>query len=1726
MKNKSRIRKSIIASGLALALVGSVVAVDLSKNSTEVAAVQNVFQPIKGYVTSGLSILEITPTAQDTEFGYFVDKYDRNTAREVKNVSYGHVHEKVFDEIASSATDTAAAKAQQEVDSLKATIDAILASGGTVTAELLVQNSTCAGYYQAYCDAVDAHNASNPWWTFTKATEAQYWANTNMGNGGNTMTGVYPGQWNSYDIYLDAVANAGPTVTAFYADPDAFYTNLYNTLYTQYVNDATNSQPDYLLAARMRNYGLIKPVGASIMTQNGSLSEYPFYDTEDKGIFGNVQSNDFVEINLSSGKVVPGHYEMVEAGGVGGYSLKSGTDSDGNAYRYIIATGEETLPADSYSSVGGAQITSLEANYIYKVTTYTTTVSGNTLSSYVYSQVTTNSGLPEGIVQNASGTVKFVYLPNKSDIYYGYEATNLFHLKPDNRYYHADNWIKEYILGNSENKTNVTYKNMTIDEINADPGAIANYDLIYFSGTADDYKSTTINQDFIKNMYNQCYANHKAVIMDFLLYNADDGLNDLDKLCLLLWQQNQAAVSQMADASGFFITQAGDPAKAGSNTDESKDKQVIDNVAGLLGTAGVFTALQGTVMSGYNGTFAVNNVYVYDHHYDDFQSSRLSQFQINARDNFANGDLASAYKTSVNAVGFQAVLAYIKYNNQSITTGLMSDNYVTPAIAIQYILSYRGEDLSLSKSLYTVLEIEPTKEFRFNSTEESKEYTLETAAVKAQRDSFISTCLSESTVTSGSQDFITFVSMTIDEFNTIQTDPLTEYDVIYFGAEHSKYYNNQVGTAAKAVTGEIQTGDASFPIYNERMSMNGNVYYSYGDETGITTVDDRYSSRDLTRAKLLSMQNYLKKNGLIVVDDELLLTKVKGNISLSAVNPTKVDAAEGSNTYFDNGRLDYSSNMFELLAYSLGYVYDSANDRYTTDGGTRYVNLISEGDLVNGIYLKSDITAYLNRERITLTISDQPSSYIVDTTTGLPSYVDADADGNYYLTYDFIINNNASASEISDFYAVHFYQDSNADGRFGPTEEKFDYKITKMADGGEASSTTDLTGVTSYALNGGTAYELKREISADEGGFIDWCLEIVKTSDPNVYTRYVGNTATKPSNEKYINILQIKPDDTAAVTVDLENAETTNPELFELLNKESVTDQYVITARSITIGGFVTMAEGYYSSYRGSFSTEEEMWTEFYATFARNIRQTDGTYVKEDPMNVNMIVLGFGGTDDWGTLNSDIAIRALEFYMDSNKPLLTSRHFIGKNADLAANKAGYLRYYFGQDRYGYTFPTYRTLGLDYFGSIYYRSESDAVRDTYFAAREKASHGIAYFPDGSAKLRAYITPVGYTNTILSEVRPQDKQSFIPNTDVDQLYAGNDPTATTALTYADNMNDGQIAHYPFDIPTSVKLSKTTAEYYQADLDTDSDADGNSDVVVWYTLGANEAASNDDIYSATPGDGINNYYVYNYGNVTYTGFGRNKDKGVTGGTITTEENKLFVNTLIAAYEAGLVNPTVSYYETSDPNSDMIDAIAVPYDKNVTNPTGSTSVTDSSVLKDDEGNYMYKFVDPNGSTNATVIAQGTKTYFKVLDSNYVHGEKHCKVYFYVEVDGKPGDVVELPDGKRAVAMQIQLNDNSVVNVARVALDIYKYDFSSKLGTTPAQNSELSSTPVLDLGTMYGIYVPMSYLNNEGYANIYIQADTFYTAVSATTGQNVIRPLGTAYDYLSLIKQELLLLD
>lgn len=134
------------------------------------------------------------------------------------------------------------------------------------------------------------------------------------------------------------------------------------------------------------------------------------------------------------------------------------------------------------------------------------------------------------------------------------------------------------------------------------------------------------------------------------------------------------------------------------------------------------------------------------------------------------------------------------------------------------------------------------------------------------------------------------------------------------------------------------------------------------------------------------------------------------------------------------------------------------------------------------------------------------------------------------------------------------------------------------------------------------------------------------------------------------------------------------------------------------------------------------------------------------------------------------------------------------------------------------------------------------------------------------------------------------------------------------YVNNVNDGQITKYPFDLSketgdqktakladgtseTRYKIAPTHGQYYQLNMEDE-------DIICWYTLSdgvvENEKWFNKGWYTRSLKDVSNNYYIYSNGNVTYSGVGHSKSSAMT-----TFEKKLFVNTMVAALRAGIEGP-----------------------------------------------------------------------------------------------------------------------------------------------------------------------------------------------------------------------------
>ena len=178
----------------------------------------------------------------------------------------------------------------------------------------------------------------------------------------------------------------------------------------------------------------------------------------------------------------------------------------------------------------------------------------------------------------------------------------------------------------------------------------------------------------------------------------------------------------------------------------------------------------------------------------------------------------------------------------------------------------------------------------------------------------------------------------------------------------------------------------------------------------------------------------------------------------------------------------------------------------------------------------------------------------------------------------------------------------------------------------------------------------------------------------------------------------------------------------------------------------------------------------------------------------------------------------------------------------------------------------------------------------------------------------------------------------------------------------------------------------------------------------------------------DVMNNYYIYNKGNITYTGFGDFESNTWLNRGNVVDECKLFVNTLVAAYQAGASDSSISVFDTPDGN--------VP--------------TDS----------FFEYGD--AENNIAFRTESQRMYFNITDKNVIRGEKKAWAKYYVAL--KPGTVNANATSYNGYEV-VTIEDKQCIDVSR---HLNTYDLAGNvIDTTVSEN------PGLECDTMYYVDIP-----------------------------------------------------
>lgn len=1326
-----------------------------------------------------------------------------------------------------------------------------------------------------------------------------------------------------------------------------------------------------------------------------------------------------------------------------------------------------------------------------------------------------NKGLPEGIEYVGDGTGNVIFTESSAGKYFGYTSEKLYYNKDTGNHFYNGEWFKELVFGDKGLGITISIETKTPSEITTMNG----YDLVYISGTNEAYISggVDLTDSQVMELYNAVVSsNYQAVIMDYALIDTTTivdkasagSLTNIEKLALLLWQDEQTDILENTVSGNA----AGLPNNGFTATVDGSGYYTISSFGGVPNS--VWYHLSTSIsLNGY-GNFVAGSVYVYDHRIQYFDSAKA---QIDAYDFFGNGDFNSKYVDHVVAAGFSDVEYTVKVNNSNNPDQKMSEK-ITPAVVVQYILTYDGTTSALVKNELRVLEIQPCRDFLYNIAWGTETYseiensangtTSERDAVLANRDEFIENYLGEPFCKDGivddvNKDYVVFTSMTIEEY-ICKNDNVNElYDIIYIGSNYldgatspNSPSNGRYNLVANSDWGSEEDGAKYISDFRDD-NMDGMVYYNIGDLVYVSRYGSsgtsaklslwgsldyengafRHAGRDLTVYKKQELLDYLDTGYPIIVAGDLMKTEEVAGYKRKVINPTQVSSTKTHAR--DHGRIDNSSEMYEFFEIASGLSTDmEAIGSYSATG---YYNFISEADVLCGEVRKEDISTAINTTKLALNITSRPTEYeyTLNDAGAITSQtvLEAEADGKYYLTYEFTLQNLSVEGEETDIYNPHLYVDVNADGKFSETEELEGAVVTNALTGEEVPYTASITG-NAYSLTTNVLYKLKREVPEGYQGSLPWCLKVAKYSNSNISASETGFCAIKGTDPVIINVLQIMKSSYSSWTVN-------NLNLEESIRLET-SDKYGIYIKQLeTLGMFKINVESVSISEYNNARAYVRTTTTTDAS-GNLVTSTERTSYYDHLDDFDMLILGFA--DNYDDLGAGPGLNALEQFIRDGKPVLLSHDFMSHYPNYEVVKK--LRDMVGMDRYGVTDSS---LAMVRRGVGYSRSDSADLDE--IEAIESSGRRVAYQP-GSGKKTLVRETQGFTSFIETRYAQQSIRDYkyIYEASVNSWSYGNN---MESRMYVNKVNEGQITNYPYILPENFIVNKTHGQYFQLNMESDQDQDGSPDITVWYTLGYYEGKNKygGGVYNATPKDGVNLFYIYNCGNITYTGSGHSSLTNPSN----TYEAQLFINTIVAAYKAGIKSPKVSIYEGENLNSSVITNITVPYDENIGRNATDTTKAESSIIKDRSGNYKYPFVEQTD-------ANATKVFFRVADPNLVKGSKSIKARFLLEVD--------LPSGS-AGTETITLDNGETIVVTEIEMPFYSADFTNSY----AYGTSVSS------GVMYGLKLPMDLLTSTSNFKIYIEAQTTITSVSVT-GDKTINTSGKAYTSLGVTKMDLLKLD
>ena len=764
--------------------------------------------------------------------------------------------------------------------------------------------------------------------------------------------------------------------------------------------------------------------------------------------------------------------------------------------------------------------------------------------------------------------------------------------------------------------------------------------------------------------------------------------------------------------------------------------------------------------------------------------------------------------------------------------------------------------------------------------------------------------------------------------------------------------------------------------YNFKRGLSESDYHNgdtYIDKARSDDIEYRFAGNDITEEKLNRLKEYIKSGYPIVFVDGFVKTS-------------------GSSLIVNDYLIDNSSRMYELVDFAIKWRDNPSN---------KQKNVIFEkvDEKLNANDLNSLITN-INLPKPEIKLEERHLEKDIDIPGRTTDYSRIN---NRTLEINFKLLNKGFENDKVKF-KLSLYVDSNSDGKFSGTREiinpryytvlkdnaihkgkltssktswyKITYKLPKYyvgivpwkikiesVDGNGLNRYTSATGF-GYVQNAGAAKKIN--------------ILQIKSSD-NVQSHYNENYKGDYTRYKYNNLFYYNYRDTAGNLLTFNDPsirynnwigegtfDMADNALFkELLDEVKNTGDFDITIKSVSPETLIY----WYNDWRMKNPDK------------RPLEYFDATATKYD-----MIVMGFG--DSYTLPNVNNCLEPIQDWANSGKPILYTHDCTSQVNYRGTSSWNYdlnrmIRGLVGLDRYGVlnNWPLRVGTGADKnntvtkfektkYPTIAANTSDNSVTSSrlFEIAKENAERNnkdikdIAYEPR-SNKTKIVKEVQGFTNGSLVYLSGNE------STNAQFKFAKGYVRSERHTNRVEQINKGQITTYPFKIEKELEVAKTHYQPYQIDFNEDDDEDGESDLIVWYTLASRESMKNNPAseYNLAPRDVRNNYYIYTKGNITYSGVGHEK---VTG----REEMKLYVNTLIAAYKAAMVPPSIEFKETGDPDATEKTVSYISYDV-------SSDAINNGVVTGDKEKVYFTPVDYNSFVKDTNPLQ-TKVLVKPVNT------------------------------------------------------------------------------------------------------------------------------------------------